>query len=50
MMVQYYIALLVLVQHTDSVNPFLDMYRPDAFLSWKSPIVQCNYSVTNLNY
>jgi hypothetical protein len=41
---------LVLVQHTDKVNPFLDKYRPIAFFSWKFPITQCNCSVTNLNY
>jgi hypothetical protein len=44
------IILLVLVRHTDKVNPFLDKYRPIAFISRKSPITQCNYSVTNLNY
>jgi hypothetical protein len=42
--------VLVLVQHTGKVNPFLNKYRPIALLSWKSPITQCNCSVTNLNY
>ncbi len=44
------ILLLVLVQHAGKVNPFLEKCRPIALLSWKSPITQCNYSVTNLNY
>jgi hypothetical protein len=49
-MAQDYITLLVLVQHTDKINPFVDKYRPIAFFSWKSPITQCNYSATKLNY
>jgi hypothetical protein len=49
-MVQYYKILLVLVQHTDKVNPFLDKYRPIAQFSQISPITQCNYSVTKLKY
>ncbi len=48
--VQYRITLLVLAQHTDKVNPFLDKCRPIAFFSRNSAIMQFNYSVTNLNY
>ncbi len=38
-------TLLVLVQHTDKVNPFFDKYRPIALFSWNSLIMLCNYSI-----
>ncbi len=48
--VQYYRALVVPVQHTDKVILFLDKYRSIPNFSQNSPVTQCNYSVTKLNY